>query len=95
VHSTHLQVQYNTDGQVSEYGLDGQDYIVRLQTDNFHRFHLKQMDKQLRLHDEQTVNGLRKIAWASVFSLKCQHMLIFIYMSIYMLSFQNMYTVHM
>ncbi len=33
----------------------------RLQTDNF------------RLHDKQTVNGLRKIAWASVLRSKRQH----------------------
>ncbi len=31
-----------------------------------------------QLHDEQTVNGLAKIAWASVFCLKQQHIHIFI-----------------
>jgi hypothetical protein len=29
--------------------------------------------KNFSLHNEQTVNGLRKIAWASVFGLKQQH----------------------
>jgi hypothetical protein len=29
-----------------------------------------------RLHNEQTVNGLRKIAWASVFFFKRQHIYI-------------------
>ncbi len=42
------------------YTVGGQVSLVRLQTDNF------------RLHDEQTVNGLRKIVWASVFRLKRQ-----------------------
>jgi hypothetical protein len=27
----------------------------------------------VRLHDERTVNGLRKIAWPSIFRLKWQH----------------------
>jgi hypothetical protein len=36
-----------------------------------------------RLHDEQTVNGLRKIAWASVFLLKRQHIYIDVYIEIY------------
>ncbi len=44
-------------------------HLVRLQTDNFHMFLRQQMDKTTNnfLHDEQMVNGLRKIAWASVF----------------------------
>jgi hypothetical protein len=35
-------------------------------------------------HDEQTVNGLRKISWASVFCLKRQHIYIYIYTYLYM-----------
>jgi hypothetical protein len=44
-------------------GIDGQGQVrlVRLQTDNF------------RLYDLQTVNGLKKNAWASVFRLKQQY----------------------
>jgi hypothetical protein len=33
----------------------------------------------LRLHNERTVNGLKKIAWASVFYLKLQHIHIHLY----------------
>ncbi len=44
-------------------------HLVRLQTDSFGLF-LRQQNEQrknFRFHDEQTENGLRKIAWASVF----------------------------
>ncbi len=51
-------------------GIDGQFRLVRLQTDNF------------RLYNEQTVNGLRKNAWASVFRLKRQYIYIYIWLCI-------------
>jgi hypothetical protein len=43
--------------------------LVHLQIDNLYLFLRNQTDKEknFRLHDEQTVNGLRRIAWASVF----------------------------
>jgi hypothetical protein len=49
--------------------IDGQVRLVRLQMDNFCLFLRKQMDRltNFRLHNEQTVNGLRKIASTSVF----------------------------
>jgi hypothetical protein len=56
----------NMDGQVRLVRL------VRLQTDNFYLF-LSKQTTNFCLHDEPTVNGLRKIAWASVFRLKQQH----------------------
>jgi hypothetical protein len=37
-----------------------------------------------RLHDEQRVNGLRKIAQASVFRLKWQLIFVYIYVCIYL-----------
>ncbi len=43
-------------------GIDGHVRLARLQKDDFRLF----LDKQttsFRLHDEQTGNGLRKIAW--------------------------------
>ncbi len=52
--------------------IDGQVRLVRLQTDNFPLFLRKKTDKKndkFRLHNVQTMNGLRKIAWASVFRL--------------------------
>jgi hypothetical protein len=57
------------------YIIDGQVRLVHFQKDNFCLFFRKHSDKRqnFRLHDEQTVNGLRKIAWASVFRLKLQH----------------------
>ncbi len=58
-------------------GIDGQVRLVRLQADNFlTNFHL---------HDEQTVNGLRKIAWASVFHfcLKRQDIYMYVYLCTY------------
>jgi hypothetical protein len=55
-------------------GIDGLDRLVRLirlvrlQTDNFRFLFLTNGETIIfRFHDEQTVNGLRKIAWASVF----------------------------
>ncbi len=36
-----------------------------------------------RLHDEQTVNGLRKIAWGFVFRLKPQEIFVYIHTYIY------------
>jgi hypothetical protein len=42
--------------------------FIRLQTGNFHLFLRQQRTTtNFRLHDEQSENGLRKIAWASVF----------------------------
>jgi hypothetical protein len=55
--------------------IDGQVRLVHSQADNFRLF-LCSTDGQttnFNLHDEQTVNGLRKIAWASIFRLKRQH----------------------
>jgi hypothetical protein len=48
--------------------IHGQVGLVRSQMNNFHLFLHQQTDKQQIsvLHDEQTVNGLRKIAWVSV-----------------------------
>jgi hypothetical protein len=55
--------------------IDGQVRLVHLQTDNF------------GVHDEQTVNGFRKIVWASIFCLiffvKRQHIYIYIYLNIF------------
>jgi hypothetical protein len=54
---------------VTVINIDGQVCLVHLQIDNFYLFLRKQTDKEknFRLHDEQMVNGLRKIAWTSVF----------------------------
>jgi hypothetical protein len=58
--------------------IDGQVCLVslvrlaRLQTVNSRLFLHQQTDKRqsyVRLHNQQTVNGLRKLAWASVFRL--------------------------
>jgi hypothetical protein len=42
--------------------------LVRFKTDNFHLcfFIKKRTNTNFNLHDKQTVNGLSKIAWASV-----------------------------
>jgi hypothetical protein len=44
-----------------------------------------------RLHDEQTVNGLKKIAWASDFRSKQQHIYIYRYTDIYVDIYINIY----
>jgi hypothetical protein len=56
--------------------IDGQVRLVHLQTDNF------------GVHDEQTVNGLRKIVWASIFCLiffckKATYIYIYIYLNMF------------
>ncbi len=52
------------------YSHKEQAHLVRLQTTNF------------RLHDEQTINGIKKITWASVFPLNGS-IYIYIYIDIY------------
>jgi hypothetical protein len=47
--------------------VNGQARFVRLQMDNFLWFLCKQTNDEVHLHDEQTVNELRKIALTSVF----------------------------
>jgi hypothetical protein len=45
----------------------GKSVLIRFQTDNFRSILLnKRTNDKLPLHDEQTVNGFRKIALASV-----------------------------
>ncbi len=60
--------------------IDGQVRLVRLQMDNFRLILCQQTDKQqtsvCTMSKRQTVNGLRKIAWTSVFCLKWQHIYI-------------------
>jgi hypothetical protein len=61
--------------------IDGQVHLVhfvRLQMQNLHLLLCQQTDKRpiSSLHNEQTVNGLRKIDWASVSCLKPLHIYI-------------------
>jgi hypothetical protein len=48
--------------------IDRQVRSVRMQTDKFHMFLRQKNGKttNLRLHDEQMVDDLRKITWASI-----------------------------
>jgi hypothetical protein len=61
--------------------IDGQVCLVRLKTDNFRLFFANKHGQTTNFHlyDEQTVNGLRQITWASVFRLKQQHIHTYLY----------------
>ncbi len=67
--------------------IDGQVRLGHLQTVNLRWFLRQQTDKrQTSIWQDQMLNGLRKIAWASVFHLKQQHispLFVFIYMYIH------------
>jgi hypothetical protein len=71
-------------------GIDGQLRLVLLvpfQTEHFICIFVnKPTNENFHLQNEQTENGLGKIAWASVFRLKRQHIYIhsFRYISIYL-----------
>ncbi len=65
---------------VNQHTVDGQ---VRLQRDNFFFLSTNGQMKNFRVHDEQTVNRIRKIALASVSLLKWQQIYIYISGSIF------------
>jgi hypothetical protein len=78
-----------TFGQVVAYLciiiIDGQVCLFCLQTDNFRLFLRKQTEQKTNfcLYDEQTVNGIRKIARASVFRFPFEKQHIYRYRNIY------------
>jgi hypothetical protein len=58
------------DGDETGGPIDGQVRLVSLQTDNFRLFlHQPGQTTNLRLQDQQMVNGLMKIICASIFHL--------------------------